>query len=101
MYEIDRGVGFQHIAPRAFAGMRLARDEQHAQILADALYGAAPCDVELAAGAAAIGRQALHAAVLSFVHPTSGERLRFEAPLPADMAVALDALRALPAKTPR
>jgi len=67
-------------------------------ILADALYGSARSDAELSAVAAAIGRQALHAAVLSFVHPTSGVRLRFEAPLPADMAVALDALRALSAK---
>ncbi len=35
--------------------------------------------------ARALGRPALHAAVLGFVHPTSGERLRFEAPLPADL----------------
>ena len=32
------------------------------------------------------GRPALHAAVLGFQHPRSGERLRFEAPLPADLA---------------
>ena len=31
-------------------------------------------------------RQALHAAVLGFVHPVNGEAIRFEAPLPADMA---------------
>lgn len=31
-------------------------------------------------------RQALHAAVLGFVHPISGEDIKFEAPLPADMA---------------
>jgi len=36
------------------------------------------------------GRQALHAAVLGFVHPISGETLRFETPLPPDMA-ALEA----------
>ena len=34
-------------------------------------------------------RPGLHAAVLGFVHPGSGERLRFEAPLPADLAQAL------------
>jgi 23S rRNA pseudouridine1911/1915/1917 synthase len=34
-------------------------------------------------------RPALHAAVLGFTHPTSGEQLRFEAPLPADFAAAL------------
>jgi hypothetical protein len=35
---------------------------------------------------------ALHAAVLGFTHPTSGERMRFEAPDPADFAAALEVL---------
>ncbi|MCE3290641.1 MAG: pseudouridine synthase [Caulobacter sp.] len=39
---------------------------------------------------AGLARQALHAAVLGFVHPVTGEQLRFETPLPADMA-ALEA----------
>lgn len=30
-------------------------------------------------------RQALHAAVLGFTHPVTGERLRFETPMPKDM----------------
>jgi 23S rRNA pseudouridine1911/1915/1917 synthase len=48
-----------------------------------------------AAAAAANGfqRQALHAGVLGFVHPVSGERMRFEAPMPGDMAHLLDLLR--------
>jgi len=33
-----------------------------------------------------LGRQALHAQTLGFIHPTSGEYLEFEAELPADMA---------------
>ena len=37
-------------------------------------------------------RQALHAAVLGFVHPISGEDIRFEAPLPDDMTALLDML---------
>jgi 23S rRNA pseudouridine1911/1915/1917 synthase len=37
-------------------------------------------------------RPALHAAVLGFAHPRSAERLRFEAPLPADLAELLAAL---------
>ncbi|SPH22046.1 Ribosomal large subunit pseudouridine synthase D [Ascidiaceihabitans donghaensis] len=41
---------------------------------------------------AAFDRQALHAAVLGFVHPVSGEAMRFEAPLPGDMADLLAAL---------
>ena len=38
-------------------------------------------------------RQALHAAVLGFEHPISGELLRFEAGLPDDIAVLLQKLR--------
>jgi 23S rRNA pseudouridine1911/1915/1917 synthase len=34
----------------------------------------------------ALGRQALHAAELGFVHPRTGKRLLFESALPADMA---------------
>lgn len=41
-------------------------------------------------------RQALHAAVLGFVHPVSGESLRFEAPLPQDMTDLIDSLRLPP-----
>jgi 23S rRNA pseudouridine1911/1915/1917 synthase len=39
-----------------------------------------------AAAAANFPRQALHAATLGFVHPVTGARLSFAAPLPADMA---------------
>jgi len=38
-------------------------------------------------------RQALHAAVLGFVHPVTGENLRFESPLPQDMVDLIAALR--------
>ena len=37
MHEVDRGVGFEQVAPGALAGMRLAGDQQHAQVLADAV----------------------------------------------------------------
>lgn len=37
--------------------------------------------------------QALHAAVLGFIHPASGEYMRFEASLPEDMNRVLDILR--------
>ena len=40
----------------------------------------------------AFPRQALHAAVLGFVHPVSGKSMRFEAPLPDDMAHLIAAL---------
>jgi 23S rRNA pseudouridine1911/1915/1917 synthase len=38
-------------------------------------------------------RQALHAARLVFRHPVSGEAMRFEAPLPPDMAELVERLR--------
>jgi 23S rRNA pseudouridine1911/1915/1917 synthase len=47
-----------------------------------------------ARAAAAIGRQALHAARLAFDHPRTGKRMSFEAPLPEDFRRALAMLRA-------
>ncbi|MEM8980955.1 MAG: RluA family pseudouridine synthase [Pseudomonadota bacterium] len=41
----------------------------------------------------AFPRQALHAAHLGFEHPKSGEMLRFEAPLPSDMAELVEVLQ--------
>ncbi|MBO6639174.1 MAG: RluA family pseudouridine synthase [Roseitalea sp.] len=41
----------------------------------------------------ALGRQALHARMLAFVHPSTGEPMRFEADMPADMARVADELR--------
>ncbi len=40
----------------------------------------------------ALGRQALHAAELAFVHPVTGKRLSFVSPLPPDMARLVAAL---------
>jgi 23S rRNA pseudouridine1911/1915/1917 synthase len=40
-------------------------------------------------------RQALHAKLLAFSHPVTGEMMRFEAPMPADMAVLVAGFRDL------
>lgn len=40
-------------------------------------------------------RQALHAFMLQFEHPTTGEVMRFEAPAPEDLETLLEALRAI------
>jgi 23S rRNA pseudouridine1911/1915/1917 synthase len=64
-------------------------------LLADRLYGKVPTDAELARISEALGRQALHATLLGFVHPVTGEPLRFESPLPSDFESALAALREL------
>src|SRR5216683_3461659 len=47
------------------------------------------------AAIAAFPRQALHARLLGFVHPATGERLSFASPLPADMAGLLANLELL------
>ncbi len=64
-------------------------------LLADAVYGGGP--------AAGLQRQALHARVLSLLHPHSGRRLRCVAAPPADLqaAIAETGLQAvLPAEAP-
>ena len=63
--------------------------------LGDPVYGSgAPHrDVQAILDELGFERQALHAAVLGFVHPVTGEKLRFKAPLPADMAALVDALK--------
>lgn len=38
-------------------------------------------------------RQALHAVMLKFVHPITGEEVEFHAPVPNDMVVMAEALR--------
>ena len=68
-------------------------------IVGDDMYDGAArvtcADVGAAGGARVlVERQALHAASLSFTHPISGERVRFEAPLREDMLGLVEALRA-------
>lgn len=55
-------------------------------LLGDAVYGPA----KTAAGAK---RQMLHAKVLGFVHPSTGQYMEFDSPLPQDFADVLDKLR--------
>jgi 23S rRNA pseudouridine1911/1915/1917 synthase len=68
-------------------------------LVGDRTYGAPRTDrgarSESARILAACPRQALHAHALAFDHPDGGRRVRFEAPLPADLGAVVDALRAL------
>jgi 23S rRNA pseudouridine1911/1915/1917 synthase len=59
------------------------------------LNAAGPHAAEADAAARAFPRQALHAAVLGFKHPVTGEEMRFESALPADIETLLEALRKL------
>ena len=60
-------------------------------LIGDPLYGRAP-KKNMAAERKAFSRQALHAAVLGFIHPITAKKLRFESPIPADMQELLRAL---------
>jgi 23S rRNA pseudouridine1911/1915/1917 synthase len=68
-------------------------------LLGDPTYGAGhkssarKLSPEAQAALDALGRQALHAAELTFEHPVTGKRLRFESPLPHEMAALVAALR--------
>ena len=75
--------------------IRVHLSENGAPLLGDPLYGKPPKDAKLRAIATKLGRQALHARVLGFEHPTRGEVMHFEAPWPKDFATAVEALRTL------
>ena len=68
-------------------------------LLGDSVYGAGfKTKASLLSAAArgaldALGRQALHAAVLAFDHPITGEPLAFESPLPEDFNNLVSILR--------
>jgi 23S rRNA pseudouridine1911/1915/1917 synthase len=97
-YAVERAFGPQEKPLAAKVACRLETGRTH-QIrvhlaskgnpcLGDPTYGSGPPAeaVRAAIREAGLTRQALHAAVLGFVHPITGERLRFESPLPQDMA---------------
>ena len=62
-------------------------------LLGDPAYGRTPPKLKPLLAEHKFERQALHAKVLGFVHPVTGEQLRFESPLPADMGGLLVDLR--------
>lgn len=106
-YRVERVFGPQARPLAARVACRLETGRTHqirvhlaskgAPVLGDPLYGAGPPApaVRQAMVEAGLTRQALHAAVLGFVHPITGEALRFETPLPADMARLQALLEAL------
>jgi 23S rRNA pseudouridine1911/1915/1917 synthase len=65
--------------------------------LGDPVYGSGPPApaVRAAIEASGLKRQALHAAILGFRHPTTGEMMRFETPPPEDMRRLEELLAAL------
>lgn len=62
-------------------------------VLGDPLYGKSIGDPALRRVSTELGRQALHAALLAFAHPITGEAMRFETVPPESFQRALEALR--------
>ncbi|MEL6877117.1 MAG: RluA family pseudouridine synthase [Pseudomonadota bacterium] len=61
-------------------------------LLGDPLYGKTPKPLKFLLQSQQFTRQALHAAELGFLHPISGENMRFSADLPEDMRELIDEL---------
>jgi 23S rRNA pseudouridine1911/1915/1917 synthase len=59
-------------------------------LVGDPVYGRSSSQLRPLLRELGFQRQALHAAVLGFVHPVSGERLSFTSELPADMVQLID-----------
>lgn len=62
-------------------------------LLGDPVYGRTPKPLRPLLERLGFARQALHAAELGFVHPLTGENIRFRSELPADMVELIDQLR--------
>ena len=77
------GVAFSQLAAADKAARKGGGSSQPVQAVRDAI------------AESGLKRQALHAAVLGFVHPVTGQALRFESPLPPDMAGLETRLEAL------
>ncbi len=59
-------------------------------LVGDPLYGSANARLRPILKDLGFRRQALHAAVLGFIHPVTGDRVRFESDLPKDMKELID-----------
>ena len=77
--------------------IRVHMSSKGSPLLGDPVYGTgSPANpVRAAIAAAGLDRQALHATILGFVHPVTGEAVRFETAPPADMQILERELAAL------
>jgi 23S rRNA pseudouridine1911/1915/1917 synthase len=62
-------------------------------LIGDSVYSNRQNPYKIGPNQSKFERQALHAASLGFIHPISGEMLRFDSDLPEDMQLLLSALR--------
>ncbi|WP_428150232.1 RluA family pseudouridine synthase [Brevundimonas sp.] len=104
-YAVPAKAGAAPLAARVACTLHTGRTHQirvhlaskGSPILGDAVYGSGSpaTSVKTAIAEAGLTRQALHAAVLGFVHPVTDEALRFETALPPDMQALEDLLAVL------
>ena len=104
-YGVPAKAGAAPLAARVACTLHTGRTHQirvhmaskDSPILGDAVYGSGSpaASVKAAIAEAGLTRQALHAAVLGFIHPVTGEPLRFETALPPDMQALETLLAAL------
>ncbi|PLX83886.1 MAG: RluA family pseudouridine synthase [Desulfuromonas sp.] len=79
--------------------IRVHLSEEGMPIVGDPVYGnpgraSSVADPKLRALLLGLGRQALHARLLGFVHPASGDYMEFESPPPPDLGAILNYLDA-------
>lgn len=72
--------------------IRVHLAESGTPVLGDPLYGRQSKDALVREVGTTLGHQALHARVLAFRHPLTGQLMRFEAEFPPDFALALSRL---------
>ncbi len=95
---VERLPGYTLLACRLETGrthqIRIHLAEAGHPVCGDPVYHRLPdgCELPDASGAP---RLALHAAELGFQHPATGEELRFNMPLPADLAGWIESLRTM------
>ena len=109
-YRVERRFGGEETGVAALLECRLLTGRTHQirvhlahvghAVIGDPAYGgrtrgAIARQGPVGAEIAAFPRQALHARLLGFVHPITGEALRFGSPLPADMARLISNLELL------
>ncbi len=89
---LERFAGYTYIECRLETGrthqIRVHMSSIHHPVLGDTVYGPAKCPF-------ALEGQTLHAGVLGFIHPRTGEYMEFRAPLPEYFADLLEKLRKL------